>query len=209
MTTRALLGICGVALTATFVAAAGKETASVRIHATDVFGNGLRPIRVTRFLESGVGGRNFSSLFAGAEAEGIPYGKYIVTIRAGDVGLSGTIVIDRPLQFLVFSGTGWNFDRPEGAPIPRGATHRIVGLPKNVRSPVWVRLIALFQDDAYHYRTSLVRDDGSFSVLVDMGEYALVVLDGRGTLFSGMVSVKNFKSKIEVNLETNTITQSE
>lgn len=100
--------------------AASNESGKVLIHATDQFGTGLGPIQVTKFVEPRIGGRDYAVRFVGPEADGIPYGDYVVQIRAGSSVRGGRIHIDRPATFVVLSGSGVILDfAPNAKPITR------------------------------------------------------------------------------------------
>jgi hypothetical protein len=164
-------------------------------------------MRVVRFVEQRVNGKDFSSQFVDGQAHGIAYGAYVISVNAGSIRLGKIVYIDSPEAFVVLSGSGTFIDYGSH-PLP-GPIYRVVGLPKDAKVPIWVRIVSLFGDEPTH-RTLRVGDDGTFSALggLDIGQYALVVLDRRGILFSGNLSLKERESKIEVDVSAGTIKQS-
>jgi hypothetical protein len=170
--------------------AASTETGKVRIHVTDQFGNGLGPVQVTRFTEPKTGGRTYADRFVGAEANGIPYGEYLVQVRAGSAVRGGRVQIDRPENFIVLSGSGVFIDfAPNARPVTPG---RVMALPAGTPQPVWIRIVNLYQSPG-SYQTLPVGDDGAFSAgLLESGSYYIAVLDAKGVLFSGTLMIKNF-----------------
>ena len=182
-----------------------KNTATVRIHATDRFGKGLTPVQVTRFIEQRVGGRDYAERFTGSEAKDIPYGDYVVAVKAANVQLGGPVHVGEPDSFLVLSGGGLIADYAPGAN-PR--THgTVVGLSSDIKKPVWVRIINLYWGLG-SYQTLPVDSDGSFSAgLLLPGSYFLVVHDGAGVLFDGTAVVKDLSDTfVKVDLGAHTIT---
>lgn len=177
----------------------------MRIHATDAYGNGLTPITIQQFEERSAGGRDYSRSFIGSEAKDIPYGDYFAIVKAGDLTLNASIHVDQPSVFVVASGTGWFIHLgPNAKP---GPLNRVVGLPQNLQSPVWVRIVPLFNNDRF-YITKLVGTDGTFSVLggLDPGEYLVVVLDAQRKLASAEITYNN-SSGFEINVSTGMVRQ--
>lgn len=201
--------IIAIILTATISLCTAEDSreSKVRIHATDTFGNELTPIRVVRFVEQRINGKDFSSQFVDAQAHGVPYGNYVISVNAGNIRLGRIVHIDSPEVFLVLSGSGTFIDYGPH-PLP-GPINRVVGLPKDAKAPIWVKIASLFGNEPTHW-TLRVGNDGSFSALggLDIGQYALVVLNRRGILFSGNLSLKERESKIEVDVSAGTIKQS-
>jgi len=188
--------------------AASTETGKVRIHVTDQFGNGLGPVQVTRFAEPKAGGRGYADRFVGAEADGIPYGEYVVQVKAGRAVRAGRAQIDRPENFIVLSGSGVFIDfAPNARPVTPG---RVIAFPVGTQKPVWIRIINLYQNPGT-YQTLPVGDDGSFSAgLLESGSYYVAVLDAKGVLFSGTLMIKNFVSgSVVIDLARGLITAQE
>ena len=180
--------------------AAEAQTAKVEIHATDVFGQGLSPIRVIRFAAR-PGLKDFSDRFAGSIGQDIPYGDYFVTIRAGGIGLGTIAHIDGPSVFLVLSGDGWNIDIGPGA--RQGPLNHVIHLPKSTKGPVWMKFVPLFNDNLRAVSTFRIADDGSFPsgpAGIQLGEYFVMLSDAKDILFSGRFTIKKPNSQIEVDV---------
>lgn len=186
-------------ISATILSAA-TPTAKVRLYAVDPFGHGLGSFQVVRFVEPRIGGKDYTSLFHGSEADGIPYGTYVVGIRAGKIGIGGNVHVDQPDTFAVLAGSG-KFTEG-GVPL----TGRITGIPKGTSQPVWIKIMYLYEDDSC-CTTLLLDAANSFStgVLIP-GLYLLTVMHDGGVLCSGAVGVGDYGAKIEVNLASGTIT---
>ena len=180
--------------------AAEAQTAKVEIHATDVFGQGLSPVRVIRFAAR-PGLSDFSDRFAGSTGQDIPYGDYFVTIRAGDIGLGTIAHIDDPSVFLVLSGDGWIIETGPGA--RQGPLNHVIHLPKSTKRPVWMKIVPLFNDKLRAVSTVRISDDGSFPSGAggyELGEYFVILSDAKDILFSGRFTIKKLDSQIEIDV---------
>ncbi len=204
MRRRTIIAALLIAALASYMIGETKSTSTVRIHATDQFGMGLTPLRVTRFVEQRVGGRDYADRFVGSEAKEIPYGDYIMSGRAANIQIGGPIHINSPETFLVLSGGGIIADFAPGAnPVTRGM---VIGLSSEIKKPVWIRIINLYRGLG-SYQTLPVSNDGSFSAnLLLPGSYFLAIHDGAGALFSGTVEVPDLSEAfVKVDLVKRTI----
>jgi hypothetical protein len=187
-------------LLSTRVIAAEAKTAKVEIHATDLFGQGLDPIRVIRFAAR-QGLKDFSDKFAGPLGQNIPYGDYFVTISAGDIGLGTIAHVDGPSVFLVLSGSGWIIDTGTGA--RPGPLNHVIHLPESTKRPVWMKVVPLFNDSLKAVSTFRIADDVSFPSGTggyELGEYFVTVSDAKDILFGGRFAIKKLNSQIEIDV---------
>jgi hypothetical protein len=110
---------------------AGPETASVTVLAVTPFGEVLSPVKVTRFAARGVSGRDYSTLFVGARARGIPSGVYFAQVIAGRVPIAADVRVWSPDALVVVSGTGVFIEK---GPAKRGTAGRLTGCQMMVHS---------------------------------------------------------------------------
>lgn len=150
--------------------AAARDTSTVELHATDLFGRGLQPIQVTRFVESRIGGIDYSSQFVGGQGKEIPFGEYVVSIRAGGILIGGRVSVYSSEVFAVLSGSGKILEYGPGAvPVLRG---QVLGMASGVGKPIWVRMFNLYENDDC-CTTVKVAEDQTFSTRIwDPGMYS-------------------------------------
>lgn len=186
------------------VRAAPKLSATVRLHVVDQYGKGLGPVTVISFAQPRIGGRDYSSRFVGGKAEGIPFGDYNVSVRAGGVILGARISLDSGEAFIVLSGSGVFMEYSPGhSPVLRG---RVTGLPENASRPIWVRIFNLYQDVGC-CRTLRIGDDGSFAGLfLEAGDYLITVLNDTGVLYNGQLRMDDPRSEVEINVGAGVVT---
>jgi hypothetical protein len=190
--------------------AAAQKTAAVRLHAVDQSGHGLGPVEVRRFAGHGVAGSDYRSRFAGGEAKGIPFGEYDVDIRAGGILMSGSVSVRANEVFSVLSPSGMFFGplhvssveyRAGSEPVLKG---KIADIPEKTSRPIWVRIFKLYPGtEGDCCRTARIGEDGSFSApLFSAGEYVVVVLNDSGSLYNGLLRLKDPSSEVQIDIGT-------
>jgi hypothetical protein len=183
--------------------AAPIQTARVRLHAVDLFGNARGPIKVIQFLETRVGGKDYRNLFVGSEAQGIPFGDYIVGVEAGGYRTAVNVSLYSGDTFVVLSGPKVIADYTKGmTPVVRGI---VKGLPETPADPVWVRIFSVYQNAGCCW-TERVAADGTFSPgHLEAGEYVVLVLHDGGTLYEGRLHLEDPRSEVEVDLPSGVV----
>lgn len=179
------------------------QKATVSIHVVDPFGKTLGPVTVTRFVEeNNPKGRNYSSSFKEGNAKGIPYGDYDVTV----MGIGAKVEILAPETFIVLARPHYleymNIG-PGYGPVLIG---QVTGLPEGGKDPKWIRIIHLYNEGLNCCRTLRLGDDGSFATgLLYPGAYLVVVIDGRGVLFTGSLRLDEARSRVQIDVASGVI----
>jgi hypothetical protein len=181
--------------------AAAQQTAVVRLHAVDLFGNPLGPIEVTRFVEKRVGGKDYRSLFTGSSAKGVPFGAYSAHIRAGGIGIAGDVIVDHSETFAVLAGSGRS---TEYLPLVTG---RLVNIPAGTEGPVWVKFIQLYGGNDCCTAIQ-ISENGSFATrLASAGAFLLLILHDGGALYTGQIRVDDLGVDLGIDLASGKTTE--
>jgi len=169
--------------------------ASVTILAVSPFGVILRPLKVTRFAGDNGRGRDYSSQFTEARAQGIPYGMYMAQVTAGGRVIAAPVRVAREDTLVVLSGPGEIIERGAGL---TGVVGRVTGA--DGINPVWIRLVRVFSEDVCCTIVPL-SEDGTFGFGgLDSAEYVLLVLSDGRVLFDGRVRIETTNAFIDVDL---------
>jgi|SRR5579862_4548753 len=186
-----------------------EKTATVEIHAVDLYGRALEPIKVTTFVHQNNRGADYSAQFVAGKAKGIPYGEYSVSLGARGASINGEVSVSSSEVFAVLSRSAHFFDdgilidSTESTPFTVSVSFlkgRVLGLPKGIAGPIWVRISNLYENTRC-CTTAKVADDRSFSAPISPGVYAIAVLKDSGVLYMGAVKVEALPTQVEIDVK--------
>jgi hypothetical protein len=174
---------------------AATQTTSVTILAVSPFGEVLSPVKVTSFVAGNGRGRDYASQFAGAKAEKIPIGPYMVNVTAGGRRIANSVFVGRMDGLVVVSGPDKIIERGPGL---HGVIGKVTGI--DGIKPVWLRLVSVFSEDLC-CTIAPVSEDGTFSFpAAEAGEYVLFVLSDKRVLVESRIRIESAEEFIDVDV---------